>query len=354
MCVIAATIGHRRAAPVLLEMLRREEGLNGGYYTGIATVHEGRLYHAKVVGSTDHLIAQTDAANLPGTLGIIHSRTPSGGGIEWGHPFIDTREELAYIANGAVGRFKNLPLLAAASERLLAAGHRFRSAQEEPVASYPVLPNGTSVHFSDLLCQAIAEAYAPMSAWEDGLLLAGKAAYEALPGELVGLCLHASRTDELVALRHNKPLLIARNAEGEIFMASAAVAFPEGANWQMQAPASAATRIRRNGEITVRPFTAPGLLPVGPRPSPQRIAAALEETLRRAQGPSDTVPLLAALSALYPEDVLTEKEVLLYEALAALEKEGKITLSPLPRAPLDGNPVAPATGVTWAGLPSMS
>ncbi len=352
MCVIASYLGNRRAAPILLEMLRREEGLNGGYYSGIATVHEGQLYHAKAVGSTDHLIATTEAANLPGTIGIIHSRTPSGGGVEWGHPFVDTREELAYIANGAVGRFKNLPLLAAASERLLAGGHRFRSAQEEPVASYPVLPNGISVHFSDLLCQAIAEAYAPMSAWEEGLLLAGKAAYEALPGELVGLCLHASRGDEIVALRHNKPLLIGRNAEGEQFMASAALAFPDGVHWQMQAPASAATRVRRNGDISVLPFTAPGLIPVGQRPSALRVAVALEEALA-AQSPCGMEPLLAAMAALYPADVLTEKEVLLYEALHALEKEGKIALGSQPREPLQGNPVAPATVATLVPPPPL-
>ena len=41
MCNIAGYVGNKPAAPILLEMLRNQEGLAGGYYTGIATRHEG-------------------------------------------------------------------------------------------------------------------------------------------------------------------------------------------------------------------------------------------------------------------------------------------------------------------------
>jgi len=34
-CVIAGYVGSRRAAPVLLEMIERQEGLAGGYYAGL-------------------------------------------------------------------------------------------------------------------------------------------------------------------------------------------------------------------------------------------------------------------------------------------------------------------------------
>ena len=70
MCNIAGYIGEKRAAPILIEMLRRQEGFDGGVCTGIVTLHEGRLYYRKVVGGVDALLKATDAMSLPGTVGI--------------------------------------------------------------------------------------------------------------------------------------------------------------------------------------------------------------------------------------------------------------------------------------------
>ena len=62
MCNIAGYVGERDAAPILIGMMKREEGFAGGYYTGIATLSGGRLYHAKLTGDTDRLLALTGAA----------------------------------------------------------------------------------------------------------------------------------------------------------------------------------------------------------------------------------------------------------------------------------------------------
>ena len=43
MCNISGYIGNQQAAPILIEMLRKQEGFCGGYYTGIVTYHEGKL-----------------------------------------------------------------------------------------------------------------------------------------------------------------------------------------------------------------------------------------------------------------------------------------------------------------------
>ena len=77
MCTIAGYNGTKPAAPILIDMMRKLEGLDSGFYTGIATIHEGKIYHAKVAGDLDRLLETTDAANLPGTIGFIHSRTPA-------------------------------------------------------------------------------------------------------------------------------------------------------------------------------------------------------------------------------------------------------------------------------------
>ena len=40
MRVIAGYSGNRRAAPILIEMIRREQFFDGGKVTGIVTIHE--------------------------------------------------------------------------------------------------------------------------------------------------------------------------------------------------------------------------------------------------------------------------------------------------------------------------
>jgi len=85
MCNIAGYVGSKPAAPILIDMMRREEGWNAGYYTGIATIHEGKVYYAKLMGDLDHLIAHTDAASLPGNIGILHGRTPDDGTDQWAY-----------------------------------------------------------------------------------------------------------------------------------------------------------------------------------------------------------------------------------------------------------------------------
>ena len=48
MCNIAGYVGTKKAAPILLEMMRREEGFAGGYNTGIATICNGNIYYTKL------------------------------------------------------------------------------------------------------------------------------------------------------------------------------------------------------------------------------------------------------------------------------------------------------------------
>ena len=61
MCIIAGYTGDKPAAPIIIEMLKKTEYIDGGLSTGIATIHEGKLYMRKVVGDVDTLIRETDA-----------------------------------------------------------------------------------------------------------------------------------------------------------------------------------------------------------------------------------------------------------------------------------------------------
>ena len=77
MCNIAGYAGNQPAAPILIEMLRKQAYYDGDMSTGIATIHEGKLYYKKLVGNVEHFLENVDLSELPGTIGIAHTR-PSG------------------------------------------------------------------------------------------------------------------------------------------------------------------------------------------------------------------------------------------------------------------------------------
>ena len=80
MCTLAGYIGTKPAAPELLRAARRQEGWWSGFYSGLATAAPNRLHWAKAIGTIAKLERTTPARELPGTVGLVHSRTKSGGG----------------------------------------------------------------------------------------------------------------------------------------------------------------------------------------------------------------------------------------------------------------------------------
>lgn len=227
MCNIAGYVGSKPAAPILVEMMRKQEGFNAGYYTGLATIHEGNLLMDKVIGDLAVLLEKTDCANFPGNIGFIHSRSRSGGGVEWGHPFVDKDGKIAYIANGTSGVFRKAFAEAhrKAYMELLRDGYVMRSREESPVGAYTVMPDGAGVHGSDIICQQIArfvdEGSCTMDAIEKTLTM--------LTGEVVGLVLNRDEPECISFGRVNFPMF-AGFADHGTYLASTPQAFPEDVN----------------------------------------------------------------------------------------------------------------------------
>lgn len=221
MCNVAGFIGSTKAAPRLIEMIGRQEGFNGGYYTGIVTMtDDGRLHHEKVVGDLSTLVNTTNAADLPGNVGLIHSRTKSGGGRDWSHPFVGSQNDLAYIANGSVGMFHPSDVRDTITKTLVEAGYTFSTSSEKEIGRYPRLPAGGSVHMSEVMCRLIEYHIA---AGEDPVTAMGRSFVDA-PSEIVGLMIHSSMPGRIVASRINQPLMIGRHSDGWV-MATTALAF---------------------------------------------------------------------------------------------------------------------------------
>lgn len=224
MCNIAGYVGSRPAAPILIEMMKKQEGFNAGYYTGLATIHEGKLLMDKVIGDVEVLLEKTDCANFPGTTGFIHSRSQSGGSVEWGHPFMGTGEKIAYIANGTAGVFKK-PFEEAHKQAYTALrekGYIMRSREENAVGRYTVMPDGACVHGSDLVCQQIA-CYVDEG---DDSMTAIEKTMTALTGEVIGLVLNREEPDRIAFGRVNFPMF-AGFADHGTYLSSTPHAFPE-------------------------------------------------------------------------------------------------------------------------------
>ncbi len=231
MCNIAGYVGSRDAAPILLDMIEREEGLAGGYYTGIATIHEGVLHYRKVVGDCARLRSETDAADLPGTVGLAHSRSNSGGDHEWSHPFVGCDDRLAYIANGSVGKWAGDARLAAGAQRLADGGHQYRATHEGAIGNYPLLRDGRCVHMSDVMAHGIGDALDECGDPEEAI----RTAFLEMPSEIVGMYITPAHAGSIFGARWNLPVCVARDNSGS-HLASSPQAFAGTPAWWMWVP----------------------------------------------------------------------------------------------------------------------
>ena len=317
MCNLAGYVGDDRAAPVLLEMMARQEGFAGGYYSGIATIADGKLHHAKVVGDVATLRQQTDAGDLPGTVGIAHSRSKSGGDVEWAHPFLDCAGRMAYVANGHGGCLQDEANRTAVAQRLADAGHGLRSRAQGAIGSYPVLTDGTCVHMSDVMCHLIESLVDECGSPSEAM----RCAFMAMPAEIVGLMVHEDMPDCVVASRFNQPLMIGRS-DTATYAATTALAFPDaGIDWVATMPTLSTAAIHRE-RIEVRPFRSPAskvahVLPWGQ--GAQRVLDQLSEGEPKGLG-----ALTRATADLWPTDSAPQKAMMVYEILRGLYAEGRI------------------------------
>ncbi len=102
MCGIVGFIGSRRALPVLVEGLRRQE-YRGYDSAGVALVSDGGMWVRKTTGRVAEL-ARAVADGPGGVVGIAHTRWATHGGVTVAnaHPHLDSLERIAVVHNGIV------------------------------------------------------------------------------------------------------------------------------------------------------------------------------------------------------------------------------------------------------------
>ncbi len=192
MCGIAGYVGHRPAAPVLVDCLQRLE-YRGYDSCGIAVVSDAGVFLRRSVGPIAEFREEVLSAAPTGTIGLGHTRWATHGRADLAnaHPHASCDGAVLVVHNGVIENAFEL------RERLVRQGHRFTSDTDSEVVPH-------------LLEQGLTEG------------LSMDEAVSKLPSQLVGsYAIVAVRQgqDELFVLRKGSPLVVGVG-EGEYFPAS--------------------------------------------------------------------------------------------------------------------------------------
>ena len=192
MCGIVGYVGHRQAAPVLLQGLARLE-YRGYDSAGIAlSTQDGDLFVQKRAGKIAVLRDSLAEGTPPATTGLAHTRcaTPGRPNDPTAHPHIDGTGELTVIHNGIIENFIEL------RAELEAAGH--------------VLGTETD---TEAIAHLVEEAY------EGDLSAAVRKALQRAHGAYALAVIHKGEPDRVVGAKMNVPLIVGLGTD-EAFLAS--------------------------------------------------------------------------------------------------------------------------------------
>jgi glucosamine--fructose-6-phosphate aminotransferase (isomerizing) len=199
MCGIIGYVGKKSAAPILVEGLRRLE-YRGYDSAGLAVLTDTSLHIRKRKGKIDEGLApllQQEPAS--GQLGIGHTRWATHGppADENSHPHLDQSGKIAVVHNGVIENYDRL------KERLVAAGHTFRSSTD-----------------TEVLAHLIGEYFEKRKASDPNPL--ASAVCDALR-EVIGtyglVVISTEQPQTMIGARRGSPLIIGIG-EGEHFLAS--------------------------------------------------------------------------------------------------------------------------------------
>ncbi len=193
MCGIVGYVGPKRAVPILLEALKRLE-YRGYDSAGLAFLQDGRMAIHRSVGKIKELENALWGKDLPGTVGVGHTRWATHGRPteENAHPHTDCTGDLVVVHNGII---ENYPAL---KEKLLAEGHRFKSETDTEVIAHLI-----EKHLKG----------------EPDLDAAVRKALSDVVGAYAIAVLWRGAPDRVVGARCSSPLVVGLG-EGEYFLAS--------------------------------------------------------------------------------------------------------------------------------------
>jgi glucosamine--fructose-6-phosphate aminotransferase (isomerizing) len=201
MCGIVGYSGKKKAAPLLLEGLRRLE-YRGYDSAGICTLNGTGLQVRKCVGRVARLAELLGQQPVEGSLGISHTRWATHGlpSDANAHPHLDQSGRLALVHNGIIENYIAL------RHKLLRLGHNFLSQTDTEVLAHLI-----GQHLDRLAREKPVTAQLVADAIQAATL-------EATGSYAIAL-LYAGLPEAMFGARRGSPLVVG-DGEGETFLAS--------------------------------------------------------------------------------------------------------------------------------------
>lgn len=113
MCQLAAYVGDRPTAQLLLKSLELQEPIFGAQATGLSVIDESGLHTEKDYGHVKRVMKTTEISSLRGTAGIAHSRynltardDPRYNTKDMAQPLLNDDSTLALVHNGVISNYK--------------------------------------------------------------------------------------------------------------------------------------------------------------------------------------------------------------------------------------------------------
>ena len=199
MCGIVGYVGKQKAAPLIMEGLKRLE-YRGYDSSGVAVLHGGAFDVVKKVGRVANLEKEAAKHKLVGTYGIGHTRWATHGGVTDAnaHPHISSDGKIALIHNGVIENYVSI------KKFLLTKGYTFASETDTEV-----LTNLIAYHY----------AKEPATSDESRIVESVRKTLHHIEGTygIVVMCLDTP--GELVTARKGSPLILGVG-DGENLVAS--------------------------------------------------------------------------------------------------------------------------------------
>lgn len=313
MCIWAACIGKKSCAPLLVNMLEKIEGIWAGYYTGIVTVDNEKLYYAKCAGCVNEWRKRFRAAELPGNTGLIHSRTNSGGGDNRAHPYIAAHAKVGVVSQGSLRNFAHLQDKYMEIGNTLADDRIFNSSEQECDKWRYRLKDGQTPSLSDIVANAIEQEYE-----KTGTPIASMRKISSkILEESATMVLFNDRPGEIGFINMNQRVVYNFTEEGA-FLAITTLALPGG--YGAEIPGNTVGIITIDS-IKIEPLIAD--LVISPF-MPRNTCQAVMDYLKEKPGAFLGTICNEAVAPLFPNKGLEYQAVAVYRVLETLLGNGKI------------------------------
>jgi glutamine---fructose-6-phosphate transaminase (isomerizing) len=200
MCGIVGYVGKQKAAPLIIEGLKRLE-YRGYDSAGVAVLQQGRFEVTKKTGRVANLEKEAAQLSLNGTFGMGHTRWATHGGVTDAnaHPHVSSDGQIALIHNGVIENFAQM------KKFLLGKGFTFKSETD-----------------TEVLCNLIAYHYAKEPLGHNGdsrFVESVRKSLRHAEGTYGIVVMAVDAPAELVTARKGSPLILGLG-DGESLVAS--------------------------------------------------------------------------------------------------------------------------------------